>query len=82
MTWEPIENLERAKDVIKEFHKLQPNKPRAKELRKLEIPIHLFPTHLLRPIPSALTEPVPRNQPTEILAMKLARNGVRALRGG
>ena len=47
MTWEPIENLERAKDAIKEFHKLQPNKPRAKELRKLEIPIHLFPTHLL-----------------------------------
>ena len=82
MTWEPIENLERAKDAIKDFHKKHPKKPKAKEIKRIEIPITQFPIHLLQPMPRPLTEPISKNQPTEAMVIKFARNGVRALRGG
>ena len=31
-TWEPIENLDNCKDLLLEFHRLNPNAPRSSEL--------------------------------------------------
>ena len=82
MTWEPLSNLNNAKEAIQDFHNRSPNKPNPPSLQHLKIPIHLFPKELLRPMPQTKTEPIPTNMPTEKMLSKLARNGVRALRGG
>ena len=82
MTWEPPANLENAKEAVQEFHTKFPNKPRPPALRKLEIPITLFPKELLRPIPEPLTEYTPADTPSENMLAKFARSGARALRGG
>src|SRR5215469_18426575 len=57
MTWEPPRNLTNAKDAVADFHKRHPDKPKARTLRRIEIPITDFPTHLFRPMPEPLTEP-------------------------
>lgn len=72
-TWEPISNLDNAKDAIADYHKQFPKKPKPTVLRKLEIPITLFDTKLFRPMPKPDTEPVPENLPSEALVYKLAR---------
>jgi len=82
MTWEPVSNLDKAKDAIKEFHNKNPSKPRSKEIRKIKIPMSLFPKHLLRPIPEPLTTPIPNFMPTESMTAKLARCGNRVLKRG
>lgn len=72
-TWEPLTNLDNAKDAIDEYHRQFPNKPKPAVLRKLEIPITLFDTNLFRPMPKPDTEPVSENLPSEALVHKLAR---------
>jgi hypothetical protein len=83
MTWEPISNLTNAKDAVKKFHTKYPSKPHNNsKIRKIEIPMSLFPKELFRPIPQPLTEPNTSNEPTEAMVNRFARNGVRALRRG
>ena len=82
MTWEPVSNLDKAKDVIKEFHSKNPSKPRSKKIRKLEIPMSLFPKHLFLPIPEPLTTPIPTSMPTESMTVKLAQCGNCVLKRG
>ena len=80
MTWEPITVLDNAKDAIKDFHDKFPNKPKSKEIQKIEIPISMFPKELFHWIPEPLMEPIPESKPTEMLALKCTRTGVRALK--
>ena len=83
-TWEPTSSLGNAKEAIKDFHKKFPNKPKPKSqlLRKLEIPISLFPKELFREMPKPLTEEIPRNLPTESMTIKFTCRGLRALERG
>jgi len=66
-TWEPIANLGNAKELVEEFHKKYPSKPRPAKLKRLEIPITNFPLNLLRPIPEPITEATPSTLPTAAL---------------
>ena len=79
MTWEPIENITNAKELIEDFHKKHPGKPRAHTIMKIEFPLSMFPKELFRPIPEPLTEPTPLIMPTESMALSCARRGRRAL---
>ena len=81
-TWEPITNITNADEEIENFHTKYPSKPKPRAIRKIEIPIHLFPKDLFRPLPNPDTESIPTSLPTENMAFKFARNGVRALKGG
>ena len=81
-TWEPITNITNANEEIENFHTKYPSKPKPRAIRKIEIPIHLFPKDLFRPLPNPDTESIPTSLPTENMAFKFAQNGVRALKGG
>ena len=78
MKWEPIANLANAMDALQDFHKKNPNKPKSRSLKQMEIPINKFPTHLFQKMPEALTEPIPFNLPTETLAHCIAFHGTHA----
>ena len=82
MTWEPITVLDNAKDAIKDFHNKFPNKPKTKEIWKIEIPMAMFPKELFHQIPEPLTEPILESEPTEMLALKCAQSGIQALKRG
>ena len=58
------------------------SKPRHVRNQKIEIPMNLFPRELFRPLPESLTEPIPRDKPTESMVHRFARIGVRALERG
>lgn len=82
MTWEPVSNLENAKGAIKEFHDKNPSKPRSREIRKLKIPMSIFPQHLFHPMPELLMTSIPTSMPTESMTVKLARSGICNLKRG
>jgi hypothetical protein len=73
ISWEPVAHLMNAKEKVEEFHKKFPSKPRHQSLKRIEVPISLFPTHLFRPMPTPLTEVVTNELPTEgfLARMKL-----------
>lgn len=77
-TWEPRLVLGNAGEAVKEYHKKFPCKYKPPELRRLEIPIALFPQHLFRPLSASedfkepLTLPIDQTLPTETFLLKQA----------
>ena len=82
--WEPKNQVKHTKDLMENFHQQNPtkSKPRHAWNQKIEIPMTLFPQELFHPLPESLTEPIPRNQPTENMIHRFARIRVRALERG
>ena len=83
-SWEPENHVKHAKELVEKFHQQNPTKSKPCHIRnrKIEIPMNLFPQELFRPLPESLTEPIPRNQPTENMIHRFARIRVRALERG
>jgi hypothetical protein len=71
-TWEPLQNLDNATDIIKEFHQQYPTAPHPPHINRIEIPMSQFPQGLLRPLPILVTEQIDTSLPTESLAYRLA----------
>ncbi|KIK51828.1 hypothetical protein GYMLUDRAFT_180956, partial [Collybiopsis luxurians FD-317 M1] len=82
MTWEPLMNLENAKDTVQDFHTKAPHKLKPMAIHKIKIPISQFPKELLCLIPLPITNPIPKNIPSENMLAKFAQNGVCALERG
>ena len=70
--WVPAENCDNAKDVVEDFHKKFPQKPRPRpSTRQLFIPLDDSLKKFLRPTPEPLTEPVDDSLPTEAQLRRL-----------
>jgi Chromo (CHRromatin Organisation MOdifier) domain len=82
ITWEPLTNLENAKDTVQDFHRKAPHKPKPTTICKIKIPISQFPKELLCPIAFPITNPILQNIPSENILAKFAQNGVHALERG
>lgn len=80
-TWEPLDNLEHAKEHLADFYKSRPKAMRPKKvndwlgIRRVTFPRELFPDHIWRPLTTGIDKSIPSER--ELLLWKRTQ-GARA----
>ena len=71
--WIPAEDCDNAKDVVEDFHKKYPRKPKPRvDNSRCIIPLTPELRSLMKPVPTPLTEPVDDSLPTELQLNRLS----------